>query len=361
MGGACAEHSVRAYSLEAIESGEAVLLRILPFAEEGAADEVEEGAVTVQNPCLSGGAIEVFLEPVVPAPRVLVVGETPIAGAVVRHRRRARPRRRRAAATTASQPRPDDLALVVAAHGRDEVDALRRALEAGLPYVGLVASRARGDGVLGELRGDGVSEELLGRIDVPAGIDIGARTPAEIALSILARIVAVRRDGRAPAPDGGAGAARRAARPPSIPICGMTVAAVASTPSLEHDGETVYFCCEGCRDAFAAQHEHAVGIGLTPSSPGLVLGAGGSRRLGRPKQLLPYGGGTLLGHVVGVARACRFDQLVVAIGGRRRRGARRRSTWRRRGRRQRRLRRGLLVVDRRGARGRWTPAATCWC
>lgn len=257
VGGSCAEHSVRAYSLMAIESGEAVLLRILPFAEEGADDQVHDGAVTVQNPCLSGGAIEVFLEPVVRAPRVLVVGETPVAGAVVRIGRELG---LDAVHVEGEEivPRPDDLALVVAAHGRDELGALRRGLESGLPYVGLVASRRRGDGVIGELHGDGVSEELLGRIDVPAGIDIGARTPAEIALSILARIVAVRREGRASAP------AATPAAPAAVtgavdPICGMTVAAVAGTPSLEHEGETVYFCCEGCKAAFAAQHEHAVG------------------------------------------------------------------------------------------------------
>ena len=83
VGGVCTEHSIRAYSLLAMQSGESVLLRIVPFNEEsrragpGAADP--DGAVTVQNPCLSGGAIEVFLEPVLPSPRVLVVGETPIA------------------------------------------------------------------------------------------------------------------------------------------------------------------------------------------------------------------------------------------------------------------------------------------
>jgi len=90
VGGVCAEHSVRAYSLLAIETDEAVLLRILPFSAEDQAkapiDEISvvDGAVTVQNPCLSGGAIEVFLEPVLPAPRVLVVGETPIGDAVLR-------------------------------------------------------------------------------------------------------------------------------------------------------------------------------------------------------------------------------------------------------------------------------------
>jgi xanthine dehydrogenase accessory factor len=88
VGGVCAEHSVRAYSLLALQSGEPVLLRILPDAVEGdvgpAGAEVasEDGAVTVKNPCLSGGAIEVFLEPALPDPRVLVVGDTPIAGAV---------------------------------------------------------------------------------------------------------------------------------------------------------------------------------------------------------------------------------------------------------------------------------------
>jgi xanthine dehydrogenase accessory factor len=255
VGGACAEHSVRAHALEAIATGEAVLLRILPFeAEEGGGDP-EEGAVTVQNPCLSGGAIEVFLEPVVPAPRVLVQGDTPIAGAVARIGGELG--LDVVQAGEGVEPRAGDLALVVAAHGRDEVDALRKGLEAGVPYVGLVASRARGDGVIGELRGDGVGEELIARIEVPAGLDIGARSPGEIALSILARIVAVRHEGRAPAP---AEPPAPAPAPTAVdPICGMTVAAVPGTPSLEHDGETVYFCCEGCMAAFAARREHAVG------------------------------------------------------------------------------------------------------
>lgn len=279
VGGTCAEQSVRAYALQAMQSGEAMLLRILPDAADGdGSDGVsEDGAMTVQNPCLSGGAIEVFLEPVLPAPRVLVVGDTPIAGAV-----------RRLGAELGLdvvrvedgvlEPASDDLALVVAAHGRDELHTLRRGLESGLPYVGLVASPKRGAGVLAELRADGVPEALLERIDVPAGLDLGARTPAEIALSILAKIVAVRRGhavagpagAHTPAPSAPAGApapapaeAAAPAPAPAViavdPICGMTVAAVASTPSMHHDGETVYFCCDGCLSKFEAQREHAVG------------------------------------------------------------------------------------------------------
>ena len=157
IGGSCAEHSVRAYALKAAHSGEPVLLRILPFGDDPEGTEVasEEGAVTVQNPCLSGGAIEVFIEPV-------VARSTRRRGGRLADRGRAAADRRRARARVSSRGRatcaPDDLALVVAAHGQDELGALRAGLEAGLPYVGLVASRKRGAGVIGELRGDGVAD-----------------------------------------------------------------------------------------------------------------------------------------------------------------------------------------------------------
>jgi xanthine dehydrogenase accessory factor len=115
---------------------------------------------------------------------------------------------------------------------------LKAALEAGVPYVGLVASRRRGAGVLGELKGDGVAQELLDRIDTPAGFDIGARTPEEIALAILARIVQVRR-------------APKQQVTAVDPVCGMTVTGRPRHPLRGADGETVYFCCDGCKNAFA--------------------------------------------------------------------------------------------------------------
>ena len=146
-------------------------------------------------------------------------------------------------------PKAGDLALVVAAHGRDELATLRAGLAAGLPYVGLVASRKRADGVLGELRSDGVTDEQLARIDVPAGLWIGATTPSEIALSILASVVAARRStderpAASPAPVAAAATA-------IDPICGMKVAAVESTPHVQDGDETVYFCCEGCKATYA--------------------------------------------------------------------------------------------------------------
>jgi xanthine dehydrogenase accessory factor len=260
VGGVCAEQSLRVYALQAIETGEPLLLRIVPEAPEAVSSE--EGAVTVLNTCLSGGAIEIFLNPVLPTPRVLVVGATPIAAALTSlgaelgldlvHVEEG-----------AADPSPGDLAVVVAAHGRNELHTLRRGLETGVPYIGLVASPKRGAGVIDELRADGVPDDQLARIDVPAGIDIGAGTPAEIALSILVEIVAVRRGTRAAQPGRSRVAAPPASRsdPPPIavdPVCGMTVAAVPGTPSVQHDGETVYFCCEGCATTFRARHELAV-------------------------------------------------------------------------------------------------------
>jgi xanthine dehydrogenase accessory factor len=239
VGGDCAEQSVREYALRAIESGDTVLLRVVPFG-----GEEERGVVTVQNPCLSGGMIEVFLEPVVPAPRVLVEGDMPISHALLKLGGELG-LEMVGVVGGEFEPRPGDLALVVAGHGREELPALKLGLEAGMPYVGLVASRRRGQGVLGELRGDGVAPELLDRIDTPAGLDIGARTPEEIAISILAKIVAVRR------------APRDAPATAVDPICGMTVTVVPGTPSLEHEGETVYFCREGCKSAFELQHAGA--------------------------------------------------------------------------------------------------------
>ena len=250
IGGVCAQHSVRLHSLKAIEAGMPLLLRILPDGPEEVARE--EGLVTVRNPCLSGGAIEVFLEPVLPAPRVLVVGDSPIVAAL----RRLGPEvgLKIVAAQDIQDgvlsPTAGDLALVVAAHGNDEVATLRAGLEAGVRYVGLVASRRRGAAVIGELREDGVADELLDALDTPAGLEIGARTPAEVALAIIARIIAVRRTGPEPAP---------AAAPVTAvdPICGMTVVVASDTPSLEHDGGTVYFCCAGCRRKFEERRELA--------------------------------------------------------------------------------------------------------
>lgn len=240
VGGTCAEASVREYGLMTLSTNQPLLLRIVPG--EVAPQSTEEGAVTVANPCLSGGSVEIFLEPRVPAPRVLVVGESPIAAALADL---GRPLGFdvQLVPGEAAAPEAGDAALVVASHGRGEEPALTAALRLGVPYVGLVASRIRGAAVLASLD---VPDEQRSRVHSPAGLDIGARTAAEIALSVLTELVAERRT-----------AEKIAAPPPGPasaldPVCGMTVAAVDSSPHATVDGVTTWFCCEGCRTTFLA-------------------------------------------------------------------------------------------------------------
>ena len=239
VGGACGESAVRMHSLRAMETGEAMLLRIVPGDDEAPADE---GAVTVANPCLSGGALEIFLEPRLPRARMVVVGETPVALSLADLAERVG--YDAALAGSGEIDAQDAAAVVVASHGRDEERALAAALQAAVPYVGLVASPRRGAAVLEALRADGLAELQLERVRTPAGLDIGARAPEEIALSILAEIVSTRE----PRPE-----PRRAPEGPPVaidPVCGMEVPAVESSLHVDHEGVRIYFCSEGCRRTF---------------------------------------------------------------------------------------------------------------
>lgn len=244
VGGTCGETTVRSQGLALLESGESVLLRITPEPEPD-----QPGKVTVVNECLSGGTFEVFLEPVLPPAAVVVVGDSPIAHAL------------RAVGAAAGFDMGGagtaDLAgvsaVVVASHGRDENEPLLAAVRAQVPYVALVASPRRGSAVLDSL---GLAEPERARIKTPAGLDIGAHTAPEVALSVLAEIVALR-----PRPAGRATAAEQqeSSRPGSAtdPVCGMTVATVPASLHYdlvggEHDGERFWFCGPGCLRAFAA-------------------------------------------------------------------------------------------------------------
>lgn len=260
VGGACTDSTVRLQALRALETGEPVLLRILPGLDE-ARPSSQEGAIVVSNPCLSGGALELFIEPHLPAPRLAVAGESPVARALVDLAGRVGFAPRLGSVASAG-----DFGAVIASLGHDDEDALRRAVESGADYVALVASRRRGEAVLDTLRGEGFAEEVLARVRTPAGLDIGARTHEEIALSILAEMVAVRRSpaipsapGVFPVPPAVAGIAGDVAplwasspREAVDPVCGMTVVVGPATPTAGDHA----FCCAGCRDAWLAR-EHA--------------------------------------------------------------------------------------------------------
>jgi xanthine dehydrogenase accessory factor len=188
--------------------------------------------------------VEIFLEPRVPAARLLVVGDSPIAEALAELGRPLGYAVELVRGEDAAS-RADDTALVVASHGRGEEPALTAALRLGVPYVGLIASRIRGAAVLAALD---VPDDQRARVHSPAGLDIGGRTAAEIALSVLAEIVQERRTAERALAAAQAAETARAVDP----VCGMSVAAVDSSPHATVDGETTWFCCDGCRTAFLA-------------------------------------------------------------------------------------------------------------
>jgi xanthine dehydrogenase accessory factor len=250
VGGECAETTVRVESLQTLRTGEAVLLRITPTAEPGQA-----GKKVVHNACLSGGTLEVFLEPLIPPRLVQVVGHTPTADALLALGRPLG----YAMSPYDGHIEPDAEALVVASHGRDETEALVAALQAGVRYVGLVASRRRGSSVVAALP---VTEALRATVHTPAGLDIGATRAGEVALSILAEIVATR-----PRHDiavAGTGAPAAPVRVEIDPVCGMSVLPDAEASHVLHEGRTVWFCGRGCLEAFVA---HPAAYTSTPARP----------------------------------------------------------------------------------------------
>jgi xanthine dehydrogenase accessory factor len=245
VGGQCAAGSVRTAALGALETGEGVLLRVLPDPGRGAdAFPATPGASIVVNPCLSGGAMEIYLEPVLPAPTLFLVGSSPTAEAVAV----LAPSLGFVVERASEGARPEGaVAAVVSSHGGDEAGAVRAALDAGIGFVGLVCSRTRGEALLEELD---LAEHDLRKVFIHVGLDIGARTPPEIALSIMAAVVrGIRLEGLVAAPRPADGARPRQA---VDPVCGMTVTVAADTPHVRVDGADHWFCNPGCRDAFVA-------------------------------------------------------------------------------------------------------------
>ena len=276
IGGACAEPVVIREAQHVIAEGTARLLLLGTPEQFGAA--VPDGMTVIPISCQSEGALEIYIEPVLPVPHLVIVGDSPmtrtlasLAGALGWRTDLIRgPDFTPEAADARSM-------IVVATQGHDDEDVLERAVAARPAYLGLVGSRRRGATVLGYLADRGVPRDELDRVRVPAGLDLGSTTHQEIAVAILAELVQLRASGALAAGTLAAGAlaagkpagppaqragtesarqagpegARPAARPALVidPVCGMAVSADSSRP-LRYEGTDYYFCCAGCRQAF---------------------------------------------------------------------------------------------------------------
>jgi xanthine dehydrogenase accessory factor len=274
IGGACSREIVRKQALDAIRTGRARLVSITPDVSQ--TDNSDPEHVIVAMTCVSEGAVDVYVEPDFRPRRIVVAGTTPVAEAVARtavsldydvvrvvdaHEVRDLEGQTDAfrgrvmaldALDSAVQEGGAGTAAVVASQGHYDEQALEIILRRGASYVGLVASRTRGSTVKKWLMEQGVPG--VDGIRSPAGLDLGARTAPEVALSILAEIVQVRSDRADELSENVADSSSpgAAASPTAVdPVCHMEVTIATAKHSAEVNGTLYYFCCPHCRSAFA--------------------------------------------------------------------------------------------------------------
>jgi xanthine dehydrogenase accessory factor len=259
IGGACAEPAVIREARKVLADGAGRLMYLGPAEELDGSNR--DGVVTVPIACASEGALEVYMEPVLPQPHVVVVGDTPavttLAGLLEVLDWRVSVVSDDVAALLASLDIDSGSAVVVASQGHYDEPALEAALATPAGYVGLIASERRSENVLGYLRDRGVEEAQLRRVRVPAGLDLGHIEHREIAVAVLAELVELRASGAL-----GAGEVPSEAPAEAIdPVCGMTVEIATARWSTEHDGKMYYFCAPGCQKAFEGAPAEFVSAG----------------------------------------------------------------------------------------------------
>ncbi len=258
-GGGCTRETVVREAQRAMAEGEPRFLSLSPDA----AAAPRPGMVALPMTCDSGGTVEIYVEPVLPVPRLFLFGASPAVRCLARiaHAMGYRvdvvhpdadaadfPDAQGVQKTFASETLPRGAHVLVATMGDDDVEVLHSVLAREPAYVGVIASRKRFDTVRGELLARGVPEAALARVAAPAGLDLGARTPEEIALSVMAQIVQERRK-----PDE---KSEEKAAEAVDPVCGMTVAVARARHSAQVEGITYYFCCAGCRSKFLQLKEN---------------------------------------------------------------------------------------------------------
>jgi len=262
LSGACAEPTVIREARAAMADGHPRLLFLGPSDELDGV--LRSGVSTVPLACESEGALEVYLEPNVPPPHVVVIGRSPaaITTAALAYSLGWR-------ATIVDEEGSDEFpeeipvvpeldlgglgvdsatAVVVATQGHYDEAALEVALATPAAYVGLIASRKRADAVREYLRERGVTDDAIARVHAPAGLDLGTVDPDEIGVSVLAEIVQLK----------AAGELGPAAEPAPVvdeardPVCGMVVDVARVRLRSQHEGRTYFFCSAGCRRKFDA-------------------------------------------------------------------------------------------------------------
>src|SRR5262245_3061609 len=253
VGGACAEPVVAQEARRAMADGQPRLVALV--GEGNAQPGRTEGLVPYPMTCHSGGTLEIYVEPFLPKPALVLIGHGPVVDTLATLGRATDFAVTVIAPDVVERELPQlplgaQTSVVVATHGNADEDVLEHVLGAGVAYVSLIASRKRAATVVLNLEQRRVPQDRIGRLKAPAGLEIGAVTPEEIAVSILAEIVQARRAAKPmqqeenPLPDASAPLQGK------DPVCGMLVDIATARHRSDVLGRPVYFCCAGCKATF---------------------------------------------------------------------------------------------------------------
>lgn len=285
IGGSCAEPTVKRESKNSLRDGQPRLIRLCPPEKMGTAPQ--EGVIEIALTCISGGTLEIYIEPQLAQPHLVVIGHLATAEALVslgkdlgwrvslmgldvRHERFANADLILNDLDFSQLAITANTYIVVASHGNYDEDMLVAALQSGAPYVALIASKKRASAILQYLKEAALTQEQITRLKYPAGLDFGAVTPQEIALSILAEIIQCRRQSPSSVRDSfpASTIALAVAQVPLLeardPVCGMTVEIATAHFKSEHNGKTYYFCAAGCKRSFDKEPGKYVQAEISP-------------------------------------------------------------------------------------------------
>lgn len=261
VGGSCTQPTVLREAKRLLrEGGEPLLLKLGASVPDSGRQETGDVRVFPMT-CASGGALDIYMEPHLPQPRLLLIGESPIIAALQRLAPVLEFAVSQVDEVGLDQARSDARTyIVIATHGQYDEHVLEHVLAGPAAYVGMVSSPRRAEACRAYLRASGMTEEQIARLKAPAGLDIGARTPEEIAASILAELVQHRRRPGQSAPgEDEAGSdvtsTREQASEAIDPVCGMAVEVASARHTSTHAGHTFYFCCPACKREFEREPE----------------------------------------------------------------------------------------------------------
>jgi len=286
IGGSCAEPTVKREAKKALLDGQARFIRLCPTEQMGQAPQ--EGVIEIALTCISGGTLEIYIEPQLAQPHLVVIGHLATAEALVRLGKDVGWRVSLMGLDVTQERFPNadrvlndldfsqlaitkNTYIVVASHGNYDEDMLVAALQSEAPYVALIASKKRANAILQYLKEANLTKEQISRLKYPAGLDFGAVTPEEIALSILAEVIQRRRQTASATPNQREASTLQLPMTPSPvleardPVCGMTVEIATAHFMSEYNGKTYYFCAAGCKRSFDKEPGKYV---QTETSPG---------------------------------------------------------------------------------------------